>query len=67
MSRLTTIRPEFVEFVPKQLEEGVLYVTIPYSTIILVMIFAVIAAVIAALYPAFKASRMNVLEAIATE
>ena len=32
MSRLTIIRPEFVEFVPKQLEEGVLYVTIPYST-----------------------------------
>lgn len=32
MSRLTTIRPEFVEFVPKELEEGILYVSIPYST-----------------------------------
>jgi Family of unknown function (DUF6527) len=32
MTRLTTIRPEFVEFVPKELEEGVLYISIPYST-----------------------------------
>lgn len=32
MTRLTSIRPEFVEFVPKQLEDGVLYVSIPYST-----------------------------------
>lgn len=32
MSRLSTIQPEFVEFVPKELEEGVLYVSVPYST-----------------------------------
>jgi hypothetical protein len=32
MSRLTSIRAEFVEFVPKELEEGVLYISIPYST-----------------------------------
>jgi hypothetical protein len=32
MSRLSSIRPEFVEFVPKELEGGVLYVSIPYST-----------------------------------
>lgn len=32
MSRLTSIRPEFVEFVPKELEEGVLYISIPYRT-----------------------------------
>ena len=32
MSRLASIRPEFVEFVPKELEEGVLYVSIPYGT-----------------------------------
>jgi hypothetical protein len=32
MTRLYTIRPEFVEFVPKELDEGVLYVSIPYST-----------------------------------
>jgi hypothetical protein len=32
MSRLSSIRPEFVEFVPKELEEGVLYISIPYRT-----------------------------------
>jgi hypothetical protein len=32
MTRLTTIRPEFVEFIPKELEDGVLYISIPYST-----------------------------------
>jgi hypothetical protein len=32
MSRLAAIRPEFVEFVPRGPEEGVLYVSIPYST-----------------------------------
>ena len=39
----------------------------PIRTLISVVGVAVIAAVVAALYPAFKASRMNVLEAIATE
>lgn len=32
MSRLRSIRPEFVEFIPKELEEGVLYISIPYKT-----------------------------------
>lgn len=32
MSRLTSIRPVFVEFVPRELEEGVLYISVPYST-----------------------------------
>jgi hypothetical protein len=32
MTRLTEIRAEFVEFVPKDLEDGVLYVSIAYST-----------------------------------
>lgn len=32
MTRLSSIRPEFVEFVPKELEDGVLYVSFPYST-----------------------------------
>ena len=32
MSRVRVIRHEFVEFVPKELEEGVLYVSVPYST-----------------------------------
>ena len=36
-------------------------------TIIAILIGAVLAGVIAALYPSFKASRMDVLEAIATE
>ena len=31
------------------------------------LLLAIVAAVVAALYPAFKASKMNVLEAIATE
>ena len=37
------------------------------STIIAILIGAVLAGLIAALYPSFKASRMDVLEAIATE
>ena len=35
--------------------------------IVLILVGAVVAGLLAALYPAFKASRMNVLEAIATE
>jgi hypothetical protein len=30
--RATTMHPEFVEFVPENLSEGVLYVSIPYAT-----------------------------------
>ena len=37
------------------------------ATIIAILIGAVIAGFVAALYPSIKASRMNVLEAIATE
>jgi len=50
--------------VPNTVIDGV---TIPYGLLVIVLTCAVVAAVIAALYPAFKASRMNVLEAIATE
>lgn len=32
MSRLKTIRPEFAEYVPRELEFGVLYISIPYKT-----------------------------------
>ena len=32
MSRLTAIRPEFVEFVPRELEEGVLYISLAYTS-----------------------------------
>ena len=42
-------------------------ITVPFGTILFVLVFAVIFAVVAATYPAVKASRMNVLEAIATE
>ncbi|MFP5486840.1 MAG: ABC transporter permease [Acidimicrobiia bacterium] len=42
-------------------------ITIPFGTIVFVLVFAVVFAVIAATYPALKASRMNVLDAIATE
>jgi putative ABC transport system permease protein len=50
--------------VPNNVIDGV---TLPWGTIITVLIFAIIAAVIAALYPAYKASRMDVLQAISTE
>lgn len=32
MTKRQTIRHEFVEFIPEALEEGVLYVSIPYAT-----------------------------------
>lgn len=50
--------------VPNNVINGI---TIPYGTLILVLVFAVFFAVVAAAYPARKASRMNVLTAIATE
>jgi len=34
MKRLTALRHEFVKFIPKELPEGVLYVSIPYATAI---------------------------------
>jgi putative ABC transport system permease protein len=37
------------------------------STTVIIMIGAILAGLLAALYPSYKASRMNVLEAIATE
>jgi hypothetical protein len=32
MRRAETIRHEFVEFIPKELAEGILYISIPYTT-----------------------------------
>lgn len=32
MLKLKTIEPEFVEFIPEKLEEGILYISIPYGT-----------------------------------
>jgi putative ABC transport system permease protein len=42
-------------------------ITIQTSTIVIILVGAVIAGFLAALYPSYKASNMNVLEAIATE
>jgi putative ABC transport system permease protein len=50
--------------VPETVIDGI---TFPGAIVVSVLIGAVIAGVLAALYPAFKASRMDVLEAIATE
>jgi putative ABC transport system permease protein len=50
--------------VPESIINGI---TVPYSTIIAVLIGAILAGVLAAWYPARKASKMDVLEAIATE
>lgn len=32
MSRINYLRPEFVDYIPKNLEEGVLYISLRYST-----------------------------------
>jgi putative ABC transport system permease protein len=50
--------------VPNDVIDGV---SIPWVRFVFVVLGAALAAIVAALYPAFKASRMNVLEAIATE
>jgi putative ABC transport system permease protein len=50
--------------VPNTVIDGI---TLPWLNLIAVVVVAVVAAAFAAVYPAFKASRMNVLEAIATE
>jgi putative ABC transport system permease protein len=50
--------------VPTSIIDGI---TVPYSTIVAVVIGAVLAGVLAAWYPARKASKMDVLQAIATE
>lgn len=34
MSRIDRVRHEFVDFIPAALEEGVVYVSIPYATIV---------------------------------
>jgi putative ABC transport system permease protein len=50
--------------VPSSIIDGI---TVPYGTIIAILVVAVFAGVLAAWYPARKASKMDVLEAIATE
>ena len=49
---------------PDEFVNGVVF-NVP--VIIIVLIGAVLAGLLAALYPSFKASRMDVLEAISTE
>lgn len=34
MSRRTSVTHQFVEFIPRELEEGVLYISIPYDTMV---------------------------------
>lgn len=34
MTRRTAIRHEFVEFIPEHLEDGIVYVSIPYATVV---------------------------------
>ncbi len=34
MSRIDSVRHEFVEFIPANLEAGVVYVSIPYTTVV---------------------------------
>jgi putative ABC transport system permease protein len=41
--------------------------SVPYGQLVVYVIFAIVIGVIAALYPAFRASRLDVLDAIATE
>ncbi len=50
--------------VPNNVIDGI---TLPWTTIVIVLIGTILAAVLAALYPARKASKMDVLQAIATE
>ena len=50
--------------VPNSVIDGI---TFPLSTIVIVLVGSVIAGMLAAWYPARKASRMDVLQAIVTE
>ena len=50
--------------VPNSVIDGV---TMPWANLVFVLVLAVIAAVVAAWYPAYKASNMNVLDAISNE
>jgi putative ABC transport system permease protein len=48
-------------------EEGARLFAVPVTTMIAIVVLAAVAALLAALYPAFRAARLNVLDAIATE
>jgi putative ABC transport system permease protein len=48
-------------------DQGARVFALPWSTMALIVVLAAVAGLVAALYPAFRASRLNVLDAIATE
>jgi putative ABC transport system permease protein len=48
-------------------KQGITTITFPYVRLALLVVFAVLAGIIAAIGPARRAARLNVLEAIATE
>ncbi|KHL10523.1 putative ABC transport system permease protein [Mumia flava] len=48
-------------------DEGVTELSIPYGTLVAYVLIAAVVGVLAAVIPAFRASRLNVLQAIATE
>lgn len=48
-------------------DEGISTVTIPWGQLVTMLLVAVGVGVVAALWPALRASRLPVLEAIATE
>jgi putative ABC transport system permease protein len=48
-------------------DQGARVFALPWATMALIVVLAAVAGLIAALYPAFRASRLNVLDAIATE
>ncbi len=48
-------------------DEGVRLFTVPWDTMVAIIVLAAFAGLAAALYPAYRASRLDVLDAIATE
>jgi putative ABC transport system permease protein len=48
-------------------DEGITELSIPYGTLVAYVLIAAVVGVLAALFPALRASRLNVLRAIATE
>ncbi|MFD1824231.1 MULTISPECIES: ABC transporter permease [Mumia] len=48
-------------------DDGITELSIPYATLLVYVLIAAVVGVLAALFPALRASRLNVLRAIATE
>ncbi len=47
--------------------QGITEVRVPVTQLVVFILLSMVAGVVAALYPAWRASRLDVLEAIATE